>query len=79
MILLHGSTLVIAEVNKQLQKPELTVEQFIANLSKLSNKEFIQLPPTETNTHSMPLMLGIGMLLGVGLGAAGLYYYKKNT
>lgn len=67
------------EVNKHLKKPELTMEQFIKHLSELSNKDSLQIPPPEANPHSMPLMLGIGMLLGVGLGAAGLYYYKKNT
>ena len=67
------------EVNKQLEKPVITIEQFIKNLTILSNLESFQIYKPAENKHTLPLMLGIGVLLGVGIGAAGLYYYKKNT
>jgi hypothetical protein len=67
------------EVNEQISKPKITNEQYIKNLKALSDLESFKIPPQkEMPTHSLPLLTGIGLLVGVGIGAAGVYYYQKN-
>lgn len=65
------------KVNEQLQKPQLTLEQYIQTLRVLSSQKQIQLPPVEEPkpTQSIPLLTGIGVLLGAGIGATAMYYY----
>ena len=74
------------EVNKQLDKPEFKMEQYIKNLKTLSNMSAFKIPPKDTVANvlplvenvSLPLVTSIALLAGVGIGAAGLYYYQKN-
>jgi hypothetical protein len=69
------------KVNEQLQKPQITIQQYIENLNTLSRQSKFQIPPTESKpdpNQSMPLYVGVGLLIGAGIGAAGLYYYQKN-
>ena len=66
-------------VNTQLKKPTITFDQFIQNITAFSKLDSLLLPPKkEEINHSLPLLTGIGLLVGVGIGAAGLYYYQKN-
>ena len=67
------------EVNKQLKKKELTVEEFIQHLQRLSAKERIQIPePTPPPDYSLPIYGGTGLALGVIVGIAGYYFYQKH-
>lgn len=67
------------KVNEQLSKPQITMQQFINNLTVLSSKTSIAIPPKETvQNHSLPLVTGLGLLVGVGIGAAGMYYFQKS-
>ena len=76
------------QVNTQLNKPEITLEQFIQNLVTLGDREELKIPPppqkpvessVEKHMNSMPLFVGIGLLAGIGIGAAGVYYYNKHS
>lgn len=76
------------KVNTQLNKPEITLEQFIQSLLTLADREELKLPPQtqkpvessmEKHMDSMPLFVGIGLLAGIGIGAAGIYYYNKHS
>lgn len=66
------------EVNEQLGKPKITLDQFIKNLNVLSKQSKFTIPQNNVPTHSLPLLTGVGLLLGIGIGAAGLYYYQKS-
>ena len=66
-------------VNEQLGKPKITMQQFIKNLTLLSNQAKTTFPQQQpVPTHSLPLLTGLGLLAGIGIGAAGLYYYQKS-
>jgi hypothetical protein len=67
------------EVNKQLKKKELTIEEYIQHLQALSAKEQIRIPePTPPPDYSLPIYGGTGLALGVIVGIAGYYFYHKN-
>jgi hypothetical protein len=68
------------KVNEQLGKPQFTMEQYLQNLQVFSKMKRFQMPPPEQIVpHSLPIHGAIGLLAGVGIGAAALYLYQKYT
>lgn len=59
------------KVNAQLGKKEITFEQYIQNMKRLSEKEYVQIG---TSSSSPLLYFGLGALVGV----AGFYFYQKS-
>lgn len=62
------------KVNAQLGKKEITFEQYIENMRRLSEKDSIQIGSSSTSTATMLTYLGLGAVLG----AAGFYFYQKS-
>lgn len=60
------------EVNKKLNKPELSFEDYIKNMQTLASQSSVKLPPSQSPASNMGLIL-----TGVALGALGYYVYKK--
>ncbi len=61
------------EVNKKLGKPEVTFEQYVANMQSLANQSHIRIPSSTNDTASSALMIGAG----VASGALAYYLYTK--
>lgn len=65
--------LVHNKVNAQLGKPELTFDQYIKNMQRLSEKEYVSITKTALPLTSAAMVLGLGAIVG----AAGFYFYNK--
>lgn len=62
------------KVNTQLGKKEITFEQYIQTMQRLSEKDSIQIGSSSPSAANILAYAGIGALLG----AAGFYFYQKS-
>jgi hypothetical protein len=62
------------KVNEQLGKKEITFEQYIQNMQRLSEKDSIQIGSSSPSVAHIFAYVGIGALLG----ASGFYFYQKS-
>jgi hypothetical protein len=59
-------------VNKKLEKPEISFDQYIKNMTLLAAQEYTKIPATPSTLSSATMVLA-GAVLGVG----GYYLYNK--